>query len=122
MIAKTLSNQSLTKDPFIEKYQLKIKEQASRLQKLEKYKHLCEKKILQFNPSQRMPIREDDISDINYNNLTTVGIGGNSGNPGNKTSERSEKELKLEKEIRSFKKELTDANKKINAMTKVKII
>jgi hypothetical protein len=39
----------------------KIKTQAERLQKLEAYKKLCERRILDFDPSHTLPITDDMI-------------------------------------------------------------
>ena len=37
----------------------KIKTQAERLQKLESYKRLCERRILDFEPNHALPVTED---------------------------------------------------------------
>ncbi len=101
----------MVKDPFIEKYQTKIREQASRLQKLEKYKYLCEKKILLLNPSQKMPIHEEDISQALSNNSSTID-----------RKQTSEREQKLVKENNTLKREIAELNKKLNVKVKVRML
>ena len=39
----------------------KVKTQAERLQKLEAYKKLCERRILDFDPQHTLPITEEMI-------------------------------------------------------------
>jgi len=56
----------------LDKFKEKIREQAMRLQNLEKYKILCEKKILQFNPEQTLPLNENDLYLIPTNTNTNT--------------------------------------------------
>ena len=44
------------KRTYISKLEHKIKEQAKRLTELTKYKFICEKRILQLNPSEQLPL------------------------------------------------------------------
>ncbi len=47
----------------------KVKEQAHRLQNLESYKLICERRIRQLVPSHQFPVKKDDIlSNLNKNN------------------------------------------------------
>ncbi len=47
---------------YIEQLELKIQNQAKRLNELSKYKYLCEKRIKQLNPIEELPINEDNLS------------------------------------------------------------
>ena len=60
---------------YVERLELKIQEQAKRLHELMKYKCLCEKRLLQFNPNESLPLTESIISQHkkkNNNNIASV--------------------------------------------------
>ena len=46
---------------YTEKLETKIQEQAKRLSDLTKYKILCEKRIRELNPNEKIPLNEDSI-------------------------------------------------------------
>ncbi len=50
-----------SKQSYIEQLELKIQEQARRLNELYKYKLLCEKRIRELNPNEVIPLTEESI-------------------------------------------------------------
>lgn len=53
--------QASSQSSLMRQFSEKIKTQAERLQKLEAYKRLCERRILDFEPQHALPITEDMI-------------------------------------------------------------
>ena len=51
-----------TNNNYIEQLELKIQDQAKRLNELTKYKYLCEKRLKQLNPIEELPITEETLS------------------------------------------------------------
>ena len=64
----TNNNNNDNSKSYIEQLEAKIQEQAKRLNELNKYKYLCEKRIRQLNPNEDLPITEDSLKIKNYNN------------------------------------------------------
>ena len=57
----TNEQNTITPTSYIERLEHKIQEQAKRLNDLTKYKCLCEKRLLQSNPEEQIPITEQSI-------------------------------------------------------------
>ena len=57
----TNEQNTITPTSYIERLEHKIQEQAKRLNDLTKYKCLCEKRLLQLNPEEQIPITEQSI-------------------------------------------------------------
>lgn len=68
------NNISNTNPPssYVERLELKIQEQAKRLHELTKYKCLCEKRLLQLNPNETLPLTENTITQHKNNNNNNV--------------------------------------------------
>ncbi len=49
---------------YTEQLELKIQEQAKRLSDLSKYKILCEKRLRELNPNEKIPLTEDSIKTL----------------------------------------------------------
>ena len=80
-VSSTFRNNNMTdendierKDSYIEQLQLKIEEQDKVISDLNNYKFLCEKRIKQLNPGEKLPItlnslkNEKSINSQNINN------------------------------------------------------
>ena len=51
-----------TNNNYIEQLEIKIQEQAKRLNELTRYKFLCEKRLKQLNPIEELPVTEESLS------------------------------------------------------------
>ena len=85
------------KQSYIEQLELKIQDQARRLNELYKYKLLCEKRIRELNPNEIIPLTEESIK----SNSKKSSIKDESEN--NKYDELYEKYKKLKKNFKDFK-------------------
>ena len=95
------NNISNTNPPssYVERLELKIQEQAKRLHELTKYKCLCEKRLLQLNPNETLPLTENIITQHkkkNNNNVCTLQYSAD--NKEQKYSELKHKNKELETE------------------------
>lgn len=81
---------------------LQIQEQATQIVKLENYKSLCEKRILQLEPNHPLPIKEKHIKNILLN-------GSDIGN-----NEFQEQNYKQNIELEKYKKEISNLHQKLN--------
>ena len=85
------------KQSYIEQLELKIQDQARRLNELYKYKLLCEKRIRELNPNEIIPLTEESIKSSSKKSS----IKDESEN--NKYDELYEKYKKLKKNFKDFK-------------------
>ena len=69
----TLRNKNENNLKYMEKLESKIRAQAKKIEDLNKYKYLCEKRIRQLNPNEILPLTIDSLSDESiYNNMNTM--------------------------------------------------
>ena len=86
-----------SKQSYIEQLELKIQDQARRLNELYKYKLLCEKRIRELNPNEVIPLTEESIR----SNSKKSSVKDESEN--NKYDELYEKYKNLKKNFKDFK-------------------
>jgi hypothetical protein len=56
-----LATQSASQSSLIKQFSEKVKMQAERLQQMEAYKNLCERRICDFDPNHDFPVRTEHI-------------------------------------------------------------
>ena len=91
------NNNTIPPSSYVERLELKIQEQAKRLHELTKYKCLCEKRLLQLNPNETLPLTENTITQHKKsNNVCTLQYPAD--NKEQKYSELKHKNKELENE------------------------
>ena len=97
-----------SKQSYIEQLELKIQEQARRLNELYKYKLLCEKRIRELNPNEVIPLTEESIR----SNSKKSSVKDESEN--NKYDELYEKYKTLKKNFKDFKEQNSAQSERSN--------
>ncbi len=106
----------------IQKLREKIQEQAARLLKLEKYKCLCENRILQLDPSHTMPVIEEHLKNHIYQSKNNKQYNSNNNYDNFHTNEIYQNEIySLNQNLIILKEELkTLENKNLFLENKIK--